>query len=135
MFEVVEFGTDFKSDFSFKNGDLVLIEDKDNLVQSVLNRLNTTNGFFDLFYNNYGGVLGSYLGWKADKKTLGFIKVEIINILNQDPRFKKFDVDLKYSSNGSININLNLVYDENSDLSLSFVISDTGVVIIDEEAE
>ena len=128
MVQIAEFGNDFNSDFSFNNGDLVLIEDRENIVQSITNRLNTVDGFYDLYYNEYGGLLANYLGWRANNKTLSFMKIEITNILNQDPRFTKFEVDVKYNNNGNVAINIFLSYNDYSDLTLSLVINDEGIV-------
>lgn len=134
MFKVAEFGNDFDASFTFENGDLVIVEDKKNIVQSILNRLNTEDGVYDLFYNEYGGVLNNYLGWKADEKTLKFMEIEIVNILNQDPRFTKFNINVDYTGNGNVKIDLDLFYDEDTDLSLSFVINDEQIVEEYEEA-
>lgn len=128
MFKVMEFGTDFKSDYNFVDGDLELCSDKNNLIQAIINRLNTHEGEYDLFYNAYGGLLSSFLGWKQDESTLEFIKLEIINILSQDGRLTEFSVDLEYDNDGKVNIKLDLNYDDDSDLSLSFVIGETGLI-------
>ena len=122
---VREFGTDFRSTFNFVDGDLELVEDKENIVQSIVNRLNTDEDFFELFYNSYGGVLTSYMGWKATDKTLSFMKLELDTILNQDPRLTDFDSSLEYAGDGKVKVDLFLSYDDESDLSLSFVIGDT----------
>lgn len=127
MFEVKEFGTDFNSNYTFINGDLEIVSDKQNIKQAIINRLNTHEGWYDLFYNSYGGFLHSFHGWKRLQSTLNFMKIEIINILSQDPRFVNIDVDLAFNDNGEINMHVNLFYDEETDLNLSFVINDSGI--------
>lgn len=133
MFKVAEFGTDFDSSFSFEGGDLTLVSDKENIIQSIANRINTNNGFFDLYYNEYGGVLQNFLGWKATEKTSEFIKIELTNILKQDPRLIDFELELNYLGNGKIRIQMLLNYNEDSDLSLSMVLSENGVTIEEED--
>ena len=59
MSEVVELGTDLNSNWQFKDGDLQLVENNNNLVQSILNRLNCDYDSLDLFYYDYGSVLSS----------------------------------------------------------------------------
>lgn len=127
LFGVKELGTDIKTGFNFENGDLKTITDKENLVQAITNRLNTTQGTFDLFYNEYGGILHQYHNWKANEITLKFMEIDIRNILNQDPRLKNYDLTLKYNSEGAVKINITLIYDDLTDLSLSFVLNENGV--------
>ena len=133
MFEVEEFGTDFKSDLQFKDGDIELVSDKQNMIQSIINRLNTQEDWYELFYNTYGGLLHSFHGWKRLQSTLDFMKIEITNIISQDPRITEPEVDLEYNSDGGIDLKISLTYDDDSDLSLSLVISDSGVIIEDED--
>ena len=127
LFGVKELGTDIKTGFNFENGDLKTITDKENLVQAITNRLNTTQGTFDLFYNEYGGILHQYHNWKANEITLKFMEIDIRNILNQDPRLKNYDLTLKYTAEGAVKINITLIYDDLTDLSLSFVLNENGV--------
>ena len=135
MFEVAEFGTDFKSSYNFIDGDLELVSDKRNLVQSIINRLNTISDRYSLFYNSYGGFLHNFHGWKRLPDTLGFMKIEITNILSQDPRLTNFDVELEYDDEGAIDLSIDLFYDDDSDLSLSFVIGNDGIIVEDDEDE
>ena len=131
MFGITEFGTDFNSNYNFIDGDLEIVSDKENIKQAILNRLNTHEGLYDLFYNNYGGYLHNFHGWKRLDSTLTFMEIEITNILNQDPRISNLDVNLEYNKKGDIDLFIDLFYDDDTDLSLSFVISDS--IIIDNE--
>lgn len=136
MLEIGEFGTDFNSNYTFKDGDLKLVSDKQNIKQAIINRLNTHEDWYELFYNTYGGFLHSFHGWKRLQDTLDFLKIEIINILSQDPRFSDFDVELEFNDSGEIDMGIDLFYDDDSDLSLSFVISNSGIIVDnDDESE
>lgn len=135
MVTVGEFGADFQADYNFVDGDLQLIEDKENIVQSIQNRLNCMTDFYSLFYAEYGGYLHNFHGWKRTQETLNFMKVEITKTLQQDPRFTDIQVDLEFGDEGVINMQVLLHYDDDSDLSMSFVISDAGVVSDDEDED
>ena len=81
MEEIIELGADLNRNWEFKDGDLLLVENKDNLVQSILNRLNSDYDSLDLFYYDYGSVLSNFLGWKHNDETLEFIRLEIEDTL------------------------------------------------------
>ena len=127
---IYELGTDIKSDWIFENGDIKLVDNEENLVQSICNRLTSPETGFDLYYGNYGSVLGQFLGWRRRQETLDFMKIEIDNCLDQDPRIQKHDVELSFED-GSVKIDLKLNYGEDSDLSLSLVLNNDGVVVSD----
>ena len=60
MEDIVELGVDLSSNWKFKDGDLVLVENKENLIQSILNRLNCDYDCLDLFYYEYEYSLVSH---------------------------------------------------------------------------
>lgn len=128
--DIDDLGTDFNSNWEFKDGDLVLISDEDNLVQSILNRLNNNLNSLGLYYMDYGSVLSGFIGWKHDKDTLDFMKLEISNCLDAEPRILNYDIELQYNSVGEINTYLTLYYDEDSEFNLNLVISEDGGVDI-----
>ena len=95
-----ELGIDLNSNLSFSNGDLNLIQYEDNLIQGVMNRLNTELDELDLFYVGYGSILTRFLGWKANDETLSFIEAEIENTLENEPRLSSSDATCNYNGNG-----------------------------------
>lgn len=129
MDEILEIGTDINSEWEFKNGDLTLAKTEENIAQSIKNRLNTRYGEFDLFYDEYGSFLTKFLGWRRNKETLKFMEMEITNTLTQDVRFQDIDVNLEYGEKGVINGYITLIYDDETDLSLSFVLNNMGIEI------
>lgn len=133
MAEIVELGTDLNSKWEFKDGDLILVENKDNLVQSILNRLNSEYDGLDLFYYDYGSVLSSFLGWKHNDETLEFIRLEIEDSLEQEPRLSDFNVEVSYNQNGKVLIDLYIVFDDESDFTLSLVLEKDGEIVADRE--
>ena len=56
-----ECGVDIDSSFQFRDGDLLLSEYDENLVQAVINRLNTNLEELDLFYEDYGSIFTKIL--------------------------------------------------------------------------
>jgi phage baseplate assembly protein W len=122
---VYEIGTDINSQWTFKNGDLQLITDDENLKQSIYNRITTTDGVFRHFYQNYGSVLETYLGFKKDKTTLEFMKIELERVLLQDPRLQNFKLDLEYHEKGvqvDLRININ-----GTNMNLNFITDGTTI--------
>lgn len=130
---ILEIGTDIKSSWDFKEGDLCLVEQKDNIYQSIQNRLNTHYDSLALYYGEYGSFLSKFRGWKLLDETLNFMKVEIINTLNQDPRLQNIDVELEYAGDGVIKGHLHVLFDEDTDLTMSLVLSNLEATI--EETE
>lgn len=127
---MVEFGTDINRDWSFNNGDLVLVQDEDNLAQSIVNRVNCYQPRFDVYYNLYGGFLMEHLGSRRNDESLKFIKIELDSILEQEERVNEFESTLSYADDGSVKIDLTLtVNDENVDLNL--ILSRDGVSVAD----
>lgn len=131
--EIVDIGTDINSSWSFKNGDLVLSSYTENIIQSIYKRLNTNFDSLYLYYSEYGSFLQHFFGWKKTSETLGFIKNEIINTLEQDPRLQNIDVEVSFGENGVVNGNIYIVFNEDTDLSLSMVLNNLNVEI--EEVE
>ena len=133
MEDIVELGTDLNCNWEFKDGDLQLVENKANLKQSILNRLNCSYDSLDLFYYEYGSVLSNFLGWKHNDETLEFIRLEIEDTLNQEPRLTDFDVEVSYNKVGKVLIDLYIVFNDDSDFSLSLVLEKDGEVVADGE--
>ena len=88
-----ELGVDLNSNFNFIDGDLQLASYDENLVQAVVNRLNTQLNSLGLFYEDYGSVLHSFFGLKANDITYDLIKVELNTVLNMESRISSFDLE------------------------------------------
>ncbi len=136
-----ELGVDFDTSGVFVNGDVALASYDMNLVQSVMNRLNTDLCELDWFYYDYGSILTSFLGWKANDETLGFIRAELTNVLNTEPRLLGFNIDLSYLGDGRVKLDLVLYPSEDISIPLNLVLTTTGVIeletdeIINDEEE
>lgn len=124
-------GVDIDSSMTFENGDLLLKKYNENLGQAVANRLSTELNELDWFYYGYGSILQSFLGWRANDNTLGFIKSEITNVLKDEPRLTSFKVDLEYTDTGSVRIDLTLYPVADIAIPLNLVLSTTGVIEIE----
>ena len=133
MEDIVELGTDLNCNWDFKDGDLQLVENRANIKQSILNRLNCDYDSLDLFYYEYGSVLSNFLGWKHNDETLEFIRLEIEDTLNQEPRLTDFDVEVSYDKIGKVLIDLYIVFNDETDFSLSLVLEKDGEIIADGE--
>lgn len=128
--DITELGTDFNSSWEFQEGDLVLVKNDTNLIQSIVNRLNCEYDSLDNYYYEYGTNLSSFLGFKASKETLEFIKIEVTETLNQDPRINEFEVATEYDKENNVAIHLNIIFGEESELTLSLVLNEDGTVVV-----
>lgn len=128
MVEIAELGTDINSSWSFKNGDLNIVSNEQNLVQATKNRLNTTLDSLNEFYFNYGSILHRFLGWKSNEITLKFMQIELENCLKQDPRYENFEVNLTYTESDEINIVIIVFFDDDTELSMNYILSTNGIV-------
>lgn len=127
--DLTNMGIDLNSSFSFEDGDLVLCRYKDNLIQSVVNRINTEYGSLDLFYEEYGSFFYQYLGAKASNENLKFITLEIENVLSEESRLSKFDVDVSYAGDGKLNVNLTLYPSDSNELfEVDLITNDEGIL-------
>ena len=127
-----ELGTDISKDYTFKDGDLVLVSEVDSVSQSIYNRLNTKLGSLSYFYGEYGSALQTLTGQKRNKHILDFIKTEIGLTLKQDPRLVNVEVEVNYSEKkkGGVEIYITDSFDDDTDLSLSLVLTeDEGVIL------
>ena len=126
-----ELGVDLNSTLTFSNGDINLTTYEDNLIQGVMNRLNTDLDELDLFYDEYGSILTRFLGWKANDETLGFIEAEIENTLENEPRLESSDATCTYNGEGQVMIQLNLYPITGDIVDTNMVLTTTGVVEIE----
>ena len=132
---LTQLGVDINNDCIFHNGDLLLVDNKENLVQAVVNRLNTIKDSMDDYYYDYGSALSRFFGWRKGEITLKFIRLEIENSLKQDPRLQNFDLDLFYGEKGVV-IHLSTVISEDEVFEMNMVLSDDGsVTIVEEDVE
>jgi hypothetical protein len=126
-----ELGVDLNSTLTFSNGDINLTTYEDNLIQGVMNRLNTDLDELDLFYDEYGSILTRFLGWKTNDETLGFIEEEIENTLENEPRLESSDATCTYNGEGQVMIQLNLYPITGDMVDTNMVLTTTGVVEIE----
>jgi len=129
VLEVNGLGTDFDSSYEFIDGDLKLVKNEDNLIQSIINRFNTKLDTLNLFYTDYGSKIYGFLGWVHSDDTLEFIELEIQDVLQQDPRCQENTINVKYQNQKIIagitiritddmDLTFNLVMNENNKISL-----------------
>ena len=123
MFDI--YGTDIKTDFSFSDGDINIVKEKDNLQQSICNRLNSTLDTYSDFYVRYGGNLMDWLGEINHRNTHQYIKIEVESILSQDPRIEEIEADISKEDSDIVKIDLKLkLINSDEIVSLNFVIQE-----------
>ena len=125
---IVEYGVDINSEWSFVDGDLKLVSSKDNLIQAILNRLNTLQDSLNLFYGDYGSYLQSYFGWRRNEQTLEFIRVEIQTVLVKDPRLSSFSVVTEFDDDGNVRVILDVSFNEDDDFTVNLVLTGNGII-------
>ena len=102
---MVDYGVDLTWN---NNTTLETVENEENVLQHIKNRLTTTYNELNWIYPNYGCNYRQYLGKKVDKESLEFIKNSISQSLKEDNLINEFDLSLSYLGNGVINIILNI---------------------------
>lgn len=126
---MVDIGTDINGKWELtENGDLRLISQEDNMVQSITNRLSCTLNNLKVYYNEYGSLLFGFIGWKQNYTTLEFMKIEIGNRLMQDPRISGYTISLDYNGNGEVDIDLQIKLTSGKDLDMSLLLDNESNV-------
>lgn len=125
---ISELGTDLNSSWNFSNGDLKIVTNDENLVQATRNRLNTRLNSVDYFYTDYGSILHRFIGWRKNETTLKFMEIALTNCLSQDPRYSNFDVNLELAPEGRVKINIHVVFDEDTELDIDYMLNSDGTV-------
>lgn len=129
-----DLGVDLNSNFTFANRDIALVSYQDNLIQSVVNRLNTELNELDLFYDDYGSILTQLFGWRSNDESISFIESELEKVLSEEPRLTSFDYNVEYDEDDeSIKIRLTLYPIANVAVGANLVLNPTGVIEIETE--
>lgn len=129
---MITIGTDIDTEYTFNNGDINLISNYGNLTQSVINRLNTDINFYNIFYAKYGGILWEHMGDMNIPTIHEYIRIEIEDVLKQDPRISSCEVNVTKKNSKSVNVELNLkITNSDNDVGLNLVIDSVNGVSVD----
>ena len=129
MDSIDELGIDVNSSWNFKNGDIQLVKYEDNIEQSIINRLNCRLGALDIFYEYYGSNLDDFLGWLRNDITFEYIRIEVEDVLKQDPRINSFNCNVSEGNKINLcNIDLELFFSDEQSFSMNLVIKGDGTV-------
>ena len=134
-----DMGTDIKSEYTFFNGDLILVDGTLNLGQAILNRLVADSDTYSMFYNRYGGGLFYELGSKNIASTWEYIRIEVESILQQEPRIQNVECTVNKINSSEVSLDLT-IQPINEDMVVEFNLvinsnqyilttSDNGVLI------
>lgn len=116
MVSINELGVDINSEWTLnEKGDLELIPDEYNIIQSITNRLNIYFDTLNLFYETYGSTLRDFMGWVNNEETLEFINLEIEETLKQDPRYSDSEINSEYTGDGKIEITISISFSEDEE--------------------
>ena len=132
MVNIDVYGTDIQRDWQFTDGDLETVSEQANLGQAIINRLNTDDDWYTQFYTRYGGRLHEHFGDFNHPTIHEYIKIEVEDILSQDPRIQQVNCTVNKTTSNSVECNLkirvigsdelmelNLVINENSPIHIS----------------
>ena len=114
--------------WEYTNGDIVIVEDTDDIAQAIINRLNTDTDELDYLYDDYGCDLRQFLGLPSNETTLELVKNAITDTLNKDNRLTIIDLTLSYKDASVLNILLTCNYEDTS-LDLDLDLTENGVEI------
>lgn len=120
---MVDYKTDFDSKLLFKDGDIMITRNEDNLVQTICNRLNTMQDSLGYFYNDYGSIFPYFLGWRKNSDTFNFMKTEIESTLKKDNRINNCNAEIRFEENM---IKIDLLVNHNEEVLLS--IDENGLI-------
>lgn len=103
------YGTDINMDFSFKDGDINLVNGTKNLAQAVCNRLNSNLQTYEIFYARYGGNLLEWLGEQNNTNIQEYLKIEIESILGQEPRITSVEATVTKETSTTVLVDLKVL--------------------------
>lgn len=103
------YGTDINMDFSFKDGDINLVNGTKNLAQAVCNRLNSNLQTYEIFYARYGGNLLEWLGEINNMNIQEYLKIEIESILGQEPRITSVEATVTKETSNTLLVDLKVL--------------------------
>ena len=127
--DYLNIGADIASSWTFdETGDLKIVDTEENIAQAIGNRLQTNLNSMSLFYADYGSVLKGFLGWRKNQRTLDFMRIEIVNRLSQDLRLSQFDVNVSYTEDGNVQVDIQVYLSEDDTFATSIVLNNEGVV-------
>ena len=125
------YGTDIQSDYSFSNGDINLVGGASNLGQAIKNRLDADLDTYDIFYQRYGGDLFSHMGDLNHPTIHEYIRIEIEEILSQEPRIRNVECIPYKNDKEELSFNLNYtVIGEDETQTLNLIISSDSSISI-----
>lgn len=126
---MINLGVDIDSEWSFANGDILLVSNYGNLNQAIINRLNTDLDFYSIFYTKYGGRLFEQMGELNHPTIHEYIRIEVEDTLMQDPRIQNVECTVNKHSSNTVECDLMIVlYDETTVTNLNLIIdANTGV--------
>lgn len=126
------FGADIDSSWIFVDGDIQLTKGKENLGQAVMNRLMADEDQYSDFYIRYGGRLFDHFGDLNHPTIHEYIRIEIEDILSQDPRIKEInECTVNKINSSAVECNLKIkTIGSDEILSLNLVINDDSGVFI-----
>lgn len=129
MENISELGVDINSSWNFKNGDVVLVKYEENIEQSIINRLSCKLDALDIFYDYYGSNLDEFLGWLRNDITLEYIRIEVEDVLRQDPRINSFTCKVTRGlENDLCHIHLEIFFDDEQTFISNLVIKGDGTI-------
>ena len=129
-------GIDIKDTWSFVDGDLEIVTGIENLEQACTNRLNTNEEFYNWCYEKYGGNLFKVIGMINNDKALEYLRIEIENILKQDPRIREVQATCYKNDPISIYAEVDiLTINAKEMVTINLVINEDYKVQINEEAK
>ena len=123
---MTDYGTDISSEFIFQDGDLLLVNYENNLIQALTNRLRTSFGSLSLFYDDYGSLLHDFFGWRRNDDTLDLMKIEIENCLEREPRVINYETELSFIPKG-VKIEITLIDEDDEPTELNYILTSDGL--------
>ena len=122
------FGIDYSSKgFIASNGDAGCVEDLDNAVQAIKNRIKTRLGTYPAIDDEYGSELHRIYGEKLTDEKLAELEIYLRNCLLNEPRvYGVVDLELQKAGIDTLVMNLTLRLVDGSEIGFEEEINTLG---------
>jgi hypothetical protein len=122
------FGIDYSSTgFIASNGDAGCVEDLDNAVQAIKNRIKTRLGTYPTIDDEYGSEIYRIYGEKLSDEKLAELEIYLRNCLLNEPRvYEIIDLELQKDGIDTLVMNLTLRLVDGSEIGFEEEINTLG---------
>ena len=102
----------------FENTDFKTVSDNENIMQAIINRLNTDLNELDYLYDEYGANIWQFLGKKRTVSMISFIETHVRHHLLKDDRISDLEVKVESDDLDLIILHINVSTSDNEQFNI-----------------